>query len=1576
MACDQKGTKMIPIAVSTIHKLIVHNAVDPISVEKITNKLGILVESSDETTQLKILQALLALVTTIKMHGDELRNILRICFQLHNHKQASVHNTAAAALRQLVTMLFDRALAELTPAHSPSFALRGSKSSPANPYSSHHDSLHSHDQSDPSHSPNNSDVGVEKIRAKNPIETTGNFPPSILDAYMLIQDIYNLTEGDPSVWLELDRISKSFGLELIESLFNSHSALFLRIPEFSSLVRERLCPLVIKLFKIHSDFPTVIRILRIMTVFIRYFHQKMMTECEVFLTRIIKMLDGHSLHTSLLSSGGIPSSSGITGLGLSNTSAQNSGGMGGYMDIILSLECLRIIFDNSTILRSLFINIFNVQKNSNSTDTNLHHNIYHSLINSIGQYIKTMFTWDAVHFSKYSLLKFRCLDLLSASEAPTIHEPYVISLSLECLCGLVYGMDQWVENEGMSQEEIKIYPETVDLVESERNRTICTQMASQAWPTLLASFSLLLEKSNDETLTQDILKAYQSFTHVCGALGLHTPRDAFLTSLCKTTLPKKALNTSTTSLEAIDTDLPTYLTPKNVQSMKALFNIAHCMGGVLLDGWGLVLDTFQQLDRILHSSKTILLTSSTLNAPNLQLSPDAVQGQNNELSILAASLDLLFRNTDVIDDQGLLQVLNTLQGISNNAIQQLKPRFLFAATKMAEVASFNTHRIQLFWDTVSHHFIELVNHKDSSIRSFAVDALTNIIQTAFLQKKNESSELIESNSNASGSSEQSDGTNNNIEGISRRSTSSDVKRTLDVNLKRSMVIKQPNRGLEMQLEFMQTLELLSRSNYIECREKALQSLYHILQATGQNLTTCWKIILNILNFTASNASSENAIAKDDKPIIGYAFKSVQIISTDFLSCLSEELLELYITMLSSFGSQLVDLNIALTAINSFWNLSDYIAKIYSSKLNEIVSHESSIDAENLKNINIDKKKDEKGNLWIKIFEEMQTLSTDKRTEIRNCAAQTLFKTAGNHGSELDQSTWETLLWRIVFPLLVSVRSYTVAAADVGSSHLSQEESSSNFKLMLHHSRNTASKQWNETLAITLSGTVRIIKTFFPSLILLPNFSDAWVQLMEEMMQLILFNSTEVSTTAIQSFQDLLLTLSSNNNFKDQLWEMTWSSLDSMGDAIIQKWDIISGQTILNLSKSYLIINQRLQSNFSFDDQKIFIRILRPLSLFLAKNGGENLATDTQENILSILESIQPTDPIFLFVILELNGYLSYAIGFPYENTIDPQIKTLQPKQFQVVEKSYFPFMDRLIQVLCKGFQNTTKDIRNKSFHDVVKTIGSVSMTKYSAYESPLWRSAVNALNLVVKTGLEDISNSQEIDEIHRNIIWTELIDSVQFFLVHDDRSGIPHIGPDLVKRDEDIDIGLVDLLAVHMLSYSSVVPLAQERMIDVLIEGAQTGATRESFTEACYKNLFYLCSIPSSNQDENGQPKRTKETAKMVFPRLMARCKEVLHRVILEDKKSGALPIARSRLVEVNIIMKHLLELEVDAQVSVGEEDESTEEKNPHIALKGRKRHLLLLFPLLCDCITIRETEMKESLKKIFHAAAKELGLE
>jgi len=75
--------------------------------------LSLQVEAEDETVKLKILQTVVSLLTTYTtIHGESLSQCLCMCFRLHKNKGVSVKNTASATLRQVVTMLFDRALLE------------------------------------------------------------------------------------------------------------------------------------------------------------------------------------------------------------------------------------------------------------------------------------------------------------------------------------------------------------------------------------------------------------------------------------------------------------------------------------------------------------------------------------------------------------------------------------------------------------------------------------------------------------------------------------------------------------------------------------------------------------------------------------------------------------------------------------------------------------------------------------------------------------------------------------------------------------------------------------------------------------------------------------------------------------------------------------------------------------------------------------------------------------------------------------------------------------------------------------------------------------------------------------------------------------------------------------------------------------------------------------------------------------------------------------------------------------------------------------------------------------------------
>lgn len=127
-------------------------------------------------------------------------------------------------------------------------------------------------------------------------------------------------------------------------------------------------------------------------------------------------------------------------------------------------------------------------------------------------------------------------------------------------------------------------------------------------------------------------------------------------------------------------------------------------------------------------------------------------------------------------------------------------------------------------------------------------------------------------------------------------------------------------------------------------------------------------------------------------------------------------------------------------------------------------------------------------LWMCLYARLGDLCVDPRPAVRKSASQTLFSTISAHGSLLDQPTWQAVLWQVLFPLLDKVRSL--------SSSASSEKVDTSGNILIHHSRNTAQKQWAETQVLTLSGVARVFNTKRQLLQTLGDFPRAWSLLLE------------------------------------------------------------------------------------------------------------------------------------------------------------------------------------------------------------------------------------------------------------------------------------------------------------------------------------------------------------------------------------------------------------------------------------------------------------------------------------------------
>jgi hypothetical protein len=196
----------------------------------------------------------------------------------------------------------------------------------------------------------------------------------------------------------------------------------------------------------------------------------------------------------------------------------------------------------------------------------------------------------------------------------------------------------------------------------------------------------------------------------------------------------------------------------------------------------------------------------------------------------------------------------------------------------------------------------------------------------------------------------------------------------------------------------------------------------------------------------------------------------------------------------------------------------------------------------------------------------------------------------------------------------------------------------------------------------------------------------------------------------------------------------------------------------------------------------------------------------------------PTDDdLFPFVYVELLNYISFSIATSYKNTITNE----EISSGGTTTRLYLPLACQLVTTAANIFAKGSASMRTKVFEDTAKVFGSAMMTKFSSYQFQLWNVAVDAFIRTTKLGLPDLNDSGtliifkykvilfiDVTDLKANIIWTELADSVEAFVFHEDRKGIPRSSPEIVLRDENIDISLLDLLAKDMLASSARVNLS------------------------------------------------------------------------------------------------------------------------------------------------------------------------
>lgn len=120
--------------------------------------------------------------------------------------------------------------------------------------------------------------------------------------------------------------------------------------------------------------------------------------------------------------------------------------------------------------------------------------------------------------------------MLDKLEPPVVPDGYGISVAYACLMEIIRSLQIMVNPQ--QQPDAEAAPPS-----KENSKELNCQLINSSWCGLLAALSPLVDASTDESITENVLKALQTYTALCGLLDLHTPRDAFITAICKSSLP-------------------------------------------------------------------------------------------------------------------------------------------------------------------------------------------------------------------------------------------------------------------------------------------------------------------------------------------------------------------------------------------------------------------------------------------------------------------------------------------------------------------------------------------------------------------------------------------------------------------------------------------------------------------------------------------------------------------------------------------------------------------------------------------------------------------------------------------------------------------------------------------------------------------------------------------------------------------------------------------------------------------------------------------------------------------------------
>jgi hypothetical protein len=889
-----------------------------------------------------------------------------------------------------------------------------------------------------------------------------------------------------------------------------------------SLVRERICPTIIKYFSEKAEFALTVRLMRVCKVLVKHFHKPLAMQCEVFL----------SLFSKILESGTFPN-----------------------WQRVLVLECYKSFSNDGALQRNLF-DVYDTNPHSANIYTEIVHGIC-SVVFGAHNYLLYFTETPNEPFalnSQSAGMRIPCLEHLEKNEPPVFPDVYPILLAFQSITHLVDTQAEFIlpillKREDGSEQNF------------EKEIFLAIEMAKTGGPVYWYALTILSVSSVDDEIFQRVLKTVEKYCTIVGLLGLVSYRDSILGTLCKISI------TSLLPAEVDVNDLPTEIPPfqftnlhnknqiytlsdRNIQFLVCLIQATELLTDVMdAKTWYAVLETLQLADFLIFSRSFKRLESMS-TVLDMDKAPKESRIRSNTTSVATHStfLESYITKTSLHPStENLASLFSSVAKKMYEGTKQMKTRaymeFTRALCRLAQETTAGNSS-----PSTGNYGKEM---KSSDEKSYAVSKLLEVVQLNIPRFVSPDDfgvfDLVATQ----------------LTNIAQSPTCSVGIRTQVCNSFGDILVsisQDPAFRLEpVELHILESIKVLMaldfktptdqtpeqesvlRSFLPEVRRLGMDVVNRLLQTSGQCVTHGWCTIFEIILQTLQSLSSMRkakwieqsrmfessaaipaamspSIAVSESPLgmdpgviapktnsaFKVGFACVQLICTDFLSNLNPMALSKCIETVAAFGSALEDLNISLTAVGLLWSLCDFILTskqkwVKESAESPVPAVSTSNDALNLDILQETMSARTMDTLWMFLLRKLSDLCSDERPEIRNSANQTLFRTIGMNGERLTLASWNMCINHVLFPLLEKIQDSSTPT----------------------HQQPGMEKQWNESKILALSGVTKCLTDFLPVLVDLERFPSQWTVFLNFIKTTCLQSTQEVALAGLKNFRALM-----------------------------------------------------------------------------------------------------------------------------------------------------------------------------------------------------------------------------------------------------------------------------------------------------------------------------------------------------------------------------------------------------------------------------------------------------------------------